>query len=305
MKSELTINNIHLKFTHLDKLLFPEQGMTKGEVIEYYLKISPLFLRYVKKRPLTLQRFPKGIQISGFIQKHADFFPEWIERVSLPAKAEPMFYVIANKKADLGYLVNLNTITFHSAFSTIDKIEYPDMLVWDLDPSDSNFNKIMEVAFKIKEFADLHHIKLLLKTTGSKGLHLYAPLNKQLHFDEIHLFSKIVANILARQFPKQITTEQQKVNRKGRVLIDYVRNSYGQTAVSPYSLRALPGAPVATPITWDELGTTVLSSKQFNLANIFDRLKEKGDIWRKAKVMNPNIHTLILQINQEYKKIIS
>ena len=172
MKSELIINNIHLNFTHSDKLLFPEQGITKGEVIEYYLKISPYFLRYVKKRPLTLQRFPQGIQAPGFIQKHADFFPEWIERVELPTKTAPMFYVIAYKKADLGYFANLNTLTFHSAFSTIDKIDFPDMLIWDLDPSDGKFNRVIEAAFKIKEFADIHHIKLLLKTTGSKGVHI-------------------------------------------------------------------------------------------------------------------------------------
>jgi bifunctional non-homologous end joining protein LigD len=216
-----------------------------------------------------------------------------------------MFYVVASKKADLGYLVNLNTITFHSAFSTIDKIDCPDLLIWDLDPSDSDFNKVIDVAFKIKEFADNHHIKLLLKTTGSKGLHIYAPLNKQLRFDEVHLFSKIIANQLAAQFPKQITTAQQKVNRQGRVLIDYVRNSYGQTAVSPYSLRALPNAPIATPIQWEELGATVLSSQQFNLSNIFERIKKEGDIWNKAKVSNPNIHSLVQQLNKEFKKTIS
>lgn len=302
VKNELTVNNIHLNFTHLDKLLFLNPNINKGEVIEYYLKISQYFLRYVKKRPLTLQRFPKGIQLPGFIQKHADFFPEWLERVELPTKTEPMFYVLANKKADLGYLVNLNTIAFHSTFSTIDKIDYPDTLIWDLDPSDGDFDKVIAVAFKIKAFADEHHIKLLLKTTGSKGLHIYAPLNKRLNFETIHLFSKNIANFLADRFPKEITTEQLKANRKGRVLIDYARNSYGQTAVSPYSLRALPEAPIATPIKWEELGTAVLDSKQFNLNNIFDRINTVGDIWNTKLMKNPNIDAFIHQINQEYQK---
>lgn len=293
MKSELTINKRKLVFTSLNKLLFPADGIIKAEVVEYYLNISPYFLKYTKNRPLTLQRFPKNIESVGFIQKHADFLPEWIKRIELPTQSNPILYVVASKKADLGYLANLNTIAFHAALSTVNKIDYPDMLIWDLDPSDGSFEKVIKVAFKLKKFADEHNIKLLVKTTGSEGLHLHAPLDKQLSFDKIHAFSKSVANLLAKQFPKEITTAQHKEKREGKVFIDYMRNSYGQTAVSPYSLRPLPGAPIASPIQWEELGRTVLSSKQFNISNIFERLKEKGDVWAKDKISNSHLYSIL------------
>jgi bifunctional non-homologous end joining protein LigD len=289
-------------FTHVDKLLFPKDHITKGEVIQYYLRISPLFLKYAKKHPLTLQRYPQGILKPGFFQKHADAIPNWIDKATIHTKNSTALFVLANKKADLGYLANLNTIVFHSALFSVVKPTHPDVLIWDLDPSIDDFEQVIEVAFKLKSFISDLGIQSQIKTTGSKGLHIQVPLNQRITFEKAHDFAKSVAQVLAERYPKLITLEPLKKNRKGRVLIDHNRNFYSQTAVAAYSLRALPSAPVATPILWKELGKTVLSSRQFTLHNIEARIKKVGDVWTKEKIKNPNIHQLITTLNQEFKK---
>ena len=292
-----------IHYTHLEKYLYPINKITKHDVINYYLTISPLFLKYVKGHPLTLQRYPQGIQKSGFFQKHADTIPDWIERVIILSKSkeEPVMYVLANKRNDLGYLANLNTLVIHSALFTIKKLNYPDVLIWDLDPSDGQFDKVIEVAFKLNAFlADLN-LRTRLKTTGSKGLHIHIPLNQRLPFEETHRFAKFVAELLAERYPKLITVAPFKKDRKGRVFIDHNRNFYSQTAVAAYSLRARPGAPIATPITWDELGKTVFSAEQFTLNNIQKRIDQLGDIWQKSKITNPGIHRRLLNLNQEFQ----
>jgi bifunctional non-homologous end joining protein LigD len=286
MEKELTLGKQRLKLTSLEKMLFPQDKISKEQVIDYYLKISHYLLRYIKNRPLTLQRFPKGIQQPGFIQKHGTEMPQWIKRVTLPTKTSSMEYLIATKKSDIGFLANLNTISFHVAFSTIARIDVPDILIWDLDSNDANFKKVIKVAFIVKELADKLKLITFIKTTGSKGLHIYAPLKKRFNFEFVHDFAKKFAFYLADRYPTDITINQSIAEREGRILIDYARNSYGQTAIAPYSLRALETAPIATPIEWEELGTVVKASNQFNLGNIQERLKEKGDVWDKQLKFN-------------------
>jgi len=283
-------------FTHTDKLLFPKEGITKAEVIDYYLSISPLFLKYAKKHPLTLQRYPQGIAKPGFFQKHADAIPDWIERVKIQTKTDTILFVLANKLADLGYLANLNTIVFHSALFSVKKLHYPDTLIWDLDPAAHDFEPVIDLAFKMKQLLDELGIHTRLKTTGSKGLHIHVPLNQRLHFKQAHDFAKNIAQLFAKQYPKMATVEPLKKNRKGRILIDYNRNFYSQTAVAAYSLRALPGAPIATPISWAELGKTVTSPQQFTIHNIAARIQKKGDIWQKENIKNNNIHQRIIRL---------
>jgi len=283
-----------VKLTHIDKLLYPKDRISKEEVIQYYIKVSKLFLKYAKLHPLTLQRYPQGISKPGFFQKHADAIPSWIDRVKIPTKTTPTLYVLANRKADLAYLANLNTIVFHSALFSVKKMKYPDMLIWDLDPSVDDFDIVIEVAFKLKTFIESLGIQSLIKTTGSKGLHIQVPLNQRLTFNKVHAFAKAVAKVLEERYPKLITLEPYKKNRKGRVLIDYNRNFFSQTAVAAYSLRALPGAPVAAPILWKELGKTVVSARQFTLNNMEARVHKVGDIWLKEKIHNRAIHQLIL-----------
>jgi len=281
--------------THVNKVMYPKGRITKGDVIEYYVKISPLFLKYAKFHPLTLQRYPQGILKPGFFQKHADAIPDWIDRVKIKMKTTPVTFVLANKKADLAYLANLNTLVFHSALFSVKKQKYPDMLIWDLDPSVDDFDMVIDVAFKLKAFLEELGIQSLIKTTGSKGVHIQVPLNQRLTFPVVHDFSESVAQVLAERHPKLITLEPYKKNRKGRVLIDYKRNFFSQTAVTAYSLRAIPGAPIATPILWKELGRTVTFAQQFNIGNIDARIKKVGDIWLKEKVRNPGIHNKIIK----------
>lgn len=292
------------EYTHREKLLYPKDKITKGDVIDYYLAISPLFLKYVKGHPLTLQRWPQGIQKTGFFQKHAETIPDWIDRVTIPSKSkeDAVTYVLANKKNDLGYLANLNTLVFHQSLFTIKKLNYPAMLIWDLDPSDGSFEKVIDAAFKLKAFIDELGIQTYLKTTGSRGLHIQVPLNQRQPFETVHRFAKQVADILAERYPKVLTVEPFKKDRKKRVLIDHHRNHYSQTAVAAYSLRARPGAPLATPITWAELGKNVLASDQFTLRNIHTRLQKKGDIWQTEKIANPTIHQKMVKLNREFER---
>jgi len=291
MDSEIVLNFHTINITHPDKILFPQSNITKRQLANYYLAVSETILPYLKNRTITLQRFPDGISQFGFFHKNAsDFFPSWLQTVELPKKKGVVHYVVVNKAADILYLVNLNTIAFHVSLSTVPDIYSPDVLVLDLDPDGVEFKDIKWAAKKIKEITDSLGLPLFVKTTGSRGLHLYIPIKDNTHFDEVHDIAKKLANYIATCYPEKLTIQPKKNKRSGKIFIDYIRNSYGQTVVAPYSVRAKEGAPVAAPLNWEELEEQIPSSNHFNIFNIFDRLREKGDIW-----VNFNDHACSLE----------
>lgn len=277
------INGRSLEISHPHKVYFPGEGLTKANLISYYRRIAAIMLPYVKQRPLTMQRFPDGIASDGFYQKEApDYFPDWIERVPVPVAAhqDTQPQILCNYAATLVYLVNQGCITPHVWLSQADKLEYPDRLIFDLDPPDDDFDLVRAAARALRVRLSALGLTPYVMTTGSRGLHVAAPLDRSAHFDAVRAFARQIVAQLAAQHPDKFTIETRKEQRDGRLLLDYLRNAYAQTAVAPYAVRALPGAPIATPLDWDELDRPELHAQRYTVANIFLRLGQKKDPWR-------------------------
>lgn len=269
------------QLTHKDKILFPKTGITKEQIFSYYDKISEYILPYLKQRPLTIQRFPKGIESEGFFQKNApNYFPDWIPTVKVKKGGGWVNHVICNTKETLLYLVNQDVITFHVALSTIDKIEYPDKLVFDLDPPKENFKSAIKAANALRFIMEKElELKTFVMTSGSKGLHLAIPLKQLEKFDEIHDFAKMTANYLVSKNSNEFTTAIRKEKRQNKLYIDWLRNSYGQTSVAPFSIRAIENAPVATVLYWNELEADLPNAQLYTINSIFKRLATKNNPW--------------------------
>jgi bifunctional non-homologous end joining protein LigD len=273
---------MEVELTHRDKVLFPDSAITKGNLIDYYEKIAEHMIPFLKDRPLTMHRFPAGITKEGFFQKNASsYFPDWIKTALIKKKNGWVNHVICNTTETLLYLVNQGTITFHTALSRVDKLEFPDRLIFDLDPPNDNFDVVVEGARTIREILEK---KLGMATfpmaTGSKGLHVVIPLNCTENFNEVHDFAKKVATYVCYNHPEKYTTAMQKNQRKGRLFLDYMRNSYAHTGVCPFSVRAIEGAPVATPLHWDELDSNTMNARTYTIHNIFQRLEEIENPWK-------------------------
>jgi len=276
------IGNRTIAMDNLDKVIFPEIEYTQGDLLEYYRQISDVMLPYMENRPLTLQRFPDGITEEGFYQKAApDYFPDWISTTSIKlGKGGRQKQVICNNVATLAYLVDQGCITFHIWQSREDKINHPDRLIFDLDPPDDNFSLVKEAAFKLKDLLEELELNPFVMTTGSRGLHLVVPLRRSHTFDEVRSFAKKVADYLAEKNTDLFTTDVRKKKRNNRLFLDYLRNAYGQNSVAPYSVRAKPEAPVATPLDWSELKNKGLNSQTYTVKNIMRRMGQKEDPWK-------------------------
>lgn len=269
-----------IEFTHLDKIIFPQDKLTKKDVITYYQKITPFLLPHIKNHLIVMQRFPEGIDQEGFYQKQiSDYFPSWIQRKTINLKkGEKQTVLLVNTQDDLAYLANQNVIVFHSWLSSIQHIDNPDKIVFDLDPDNNSLEEIHMIAKTIKQIAKEQNLIPFIMTTGSKSYHIVIPIYPEHPFEKIHEFAKSIAQIVAQLYPTFCTADLAKEQRKNKVFIDYLRNSYGQTSVAPYSLRALPKAPIATPIEWTELSKT--SPQKYTIKNIFKRLEKKQDPWK-------------------------
>jgi len=277
----IEIEGHEIELSNLDKVFFPKSGITKGELINYYDDISSLVLPLYKDRLLTMLRCPDGIQEQQFIQKKIPaYFPKWIDRHTLSAEEKSLTQALVNSKASLIYIANQGCVSFHLNLSTIDKLKYPNYLIFDLDPSSEDLKLLKSVVNRVKDFLDNLGLKSFIQTTGSHGFHIYVPLKRDLDFDKIHLFAKECASYLAKEYPDEITIEQRKEKRGKRVLIDYARNSYGLSAIAPYSLRPIENAPLATPLHWDEVGDKHLNPQTYTLKNIFKRLSKIDDPWK-------------------------
>ena len=269
------------KIAYSDKILFPKSGITKGKLIAYYEAIAADMLPYLKDRPLTLHRFPDGIEKKGFFQKNAsDYFSDWIKTIEVKKQGGWVNHVICDCKETLIYLVGQGTISFHITLSRTDKLDYPDKLIFDLDPSNGSFCDVTKSA---------QILRLLLESelgltsfpmlTGSSGIHLVVPLDRSDNFDSVRAFAKNIAHYTAKVYPEKFTAEIRKEKRKGRLFVDYLRNSYAQTAICPFSARAFENAPVAVPIGWDELQNGIKSAQAFTIDTISNRLKYKSNPW--------------------------
>lgn len=266
-----------------EKVLYPGDGYTKADVLDYFEDISDLMLPHMEKRFLTLHRFPDGIDEDGFYQQsRSDYFSACVHGVTAPRAGEgdPVNHIVVDNSDGLLYLVDQATLAFHGWQSRLDRLSKPDRLVFDLDPSREGFDAVIDAARLLREALQLHGLHPFVMTTGSRGLHVVAPLKRYMDFEEARDMARKVAGALTEREPDRFTLEQRKKKRRGRLYLDISRNAYGQTAIVPYSLRALRGAPIATPLDWQELGRKGIGPRKYHLGNIRQRLARKKDPWR-------------------------
>jgi bifunctional non-homologous end joining protein LigD len=283
MAKTINVSGRSIEISHPDKVFFPKAGFTKGNIADYYQRIAPTMLPYLQGRPLSMQRFPDGIKGSGFYQKERpDYFPDWIASAQIEVKEDDsrQEQVVCNDAASLVYLADQGVITPHRWLSHADQIKKPDLLIFDLDPPEGDFEAVRFAARRLHDLLDEIEMESFVMTTGSQGLHVVTPLKPKATFDETRQFARNLGEQLAQRYPDRLTLETRKDERKGRLFLDYLRNAYGQTAVTPYALRPITGAPIATPLSWDELDDGDLGSQSYTLDNIFRRLGHKDDPWK-------------------------
>jgi bifunctional non-homologous end joining protein LigD len=270
-----------VRISNPDKVLFPDAGVTKLELARYWERVAELALPHLRGRPLNLHRFPDGVGGAGFFQQKAsDWFPGWIERVRVEKEGGTVEHVVANEAATLVYLAGQAVITPHCWTSRADRLDRPDRVVFDLDPSTDDFAAVRAAARSLGRLLREGRLVPFAMLTGSRGIHVVAPLRRREGFDSVRAFAREVAGMMAARDPDRLTTEQRKAKRGDRILIDVMRNAYAHTTVAPYAVRPRPEAPVAAPLEWDELSDSRLSPRRFTVGNIGRRLARKGDPWR-------------------------
>ena len=276
---EWELDDVSVKLTNTDRVMFPDSGITKHEVLEYYRDIASYMLPELRDRALSIERFTKGIDVGGFFQKHwQKHYPAWIRSAELGTKTV-VRYPLADTPAALVYFANQGGIAMHIWTSRAESPEYPDLLVFDLDPPDGRFDLVRFAALEIKALCDSVDLPTFVKTTGSKGLHVVVPLDGRALFGEVMALANRMAKILCARHPDKLTQEFYKKDRKGRLYLDVMRNALGATIIAPYSLRGKPGAPLSAPIEWEEVDDDALKANGFTVKNIRKRLDVLGDPW--------------------------
>lgn len=278
------IGKQELKFTNQNKIYFPDDDVTKGDVIDFYQSISKYILPHLKNRPQSMNRYPNGINGMSFFQKDAsEETPEWIETQKVFSESSDKYinYIICNDKETLAYLNNLGCIELNIWTSKIQKADNPDYLVLDLDPSEKNtFEDVIETAQAVKEVLDLAGIEGYPKTSGSSGIHIYIPMNAKYSYEQVKDFGHLLMRMVNKKLPDLTTLERSLQKRdKHKIYLDYLQNRRGQTLASVYSLRPKNGAPVSMPLEWPEIKIG-LKPTDFNIYNTLERLKEKGDLFK-------------------------
>ena len=278
--TRVRIGRHEIEISRLEKVLFPEEGITKGDLIDYYARIAPHMLPHLRNRPLTLERYPDGIKAKRFFQKEvSSYFPDWIRRVTVKKAGGTVTHVVCNDTATLVYIANQACITPHIFLSRVDKLDHPDQLVLDLDPQGDDFELVRSTARAFKQLLDELALPAFLKTTGSRGLHIVVPLKRTENFDSVREFARELARIVVSQAPGERTVEPLKANRGDRVFIDTNRNGYAQLIAPAYAVRARDGAPVSVPLEWGELQKKNLRSDSVTIRTISARLEKAGDPW--------------------------
>ena len=261
-------------------MLFPDDGITKAEVAAYYAAVAAVMLPHVRRRPVTMERFPSGIGLEGFLQKNVvKGFPEWLERAELPKKGGTVHYPLANDARSLQWMANQNTVTLHVWTSRMPDALRPDVCVFDLDPAEEDPEPLRTAALGLRDLLDERGLPTAVKTSGSKGFHIVVPL-KRTSFRAVGRFAAGIADELIARLPDLVTLEFSKADRGGRIFVDIGRNRPGATVAAAYTLRARPGAPVSAPCTWEEIERRTVGPRTFTLRTMAARLDAVGDLWK-------------------------
>lgn len=264
-----------------DKVMFPDDGITKGEMAAYYEAVAPVMVPHLRNRPITMERFHRGIGAPGFIQKDVSKgFPSWLRRVAVPKKGGVVNYPLVTDARGLLWLANQNCITPHVWTSRVPRLQHPDLCVFDLDPAtDDEPDRLRRIALALRDLLDELGLPSWVKTSGSKGFHIVIPIDGKAHAGVVGSFAHRVGAMLAERHPDDVTQEFHKVDRGGRILIDTGRNNPGATFAAVYAIRPKPGAPVSAPCTWDEVERGVVGPRTFTLRSMAARLAAVGDLW--------------------------
>lgn len=266
--------------THPEKVMFPDDGITKGELAAYYETMAPVVLPHLVRRPITMERYPAGIGKKGFWQKDVSKgFPEWLQRVEVPKKDGVVHHPIVTDVRSLLWITNQNTITQHVWTSRVPNLYYPDICVFDLDPSTDDVASVRAAAIGLRDLLEELGLPSWVKTSGSKGFHIVVPLDGQSDMAEAERFANRVGKLFVSHAPDHLTQEFNKVDREGRIYVDTGRNGYSATFAAAYTVRAKPGAPVSAPCMWEELERGNVEPRSFTLRNMPARVKKLGDIW--------------------------
>jgi bifunctional non-homologous end joining protein LigD len=271
--------------THPEKVLFPDDGITKGELAAYYEAIAPALLPHIRNRPVTMERYPVGIGAKGFWQKDVSRgFPEWLQRVDVPKKDGTVHHPLVTDVRSLLWVVNQNTITPHVWVTRAPDLYHPDVCVFDLDPSrDDQPEVLRHTAVSLRNLLDELGLPSWVKTSGSKGFHIVVSLDGSARTDEVERFAHAVGTLLVSRDPEHLTQEFSKADRGGRILVDTGRNGYSATFATAYSVRAKPGAPVSAPCTWDEVERGAAGPRTFSVRTMPERVAQLGDLWSDMK----------------------
>jgi bifunctional non-homologous end joining protein LigD len=266
--------------THPDKVLFPEDGITKGDLAAYYETMAPVILPHLRGRPITMERYPSGIAAKGFWQKDVSRgFPSWLQRVEVPKKDGVVHHPIITDTRSLLWITNQNTVTQHVWASRVPELYYPDVCVFDLDPSVDDAAALREAVVALRDLLQELTLPSWVKTTGSKGFHIVVPLDGATPMDVVARFAGAVGTLFVSRAPDRLTQEFSKADRSGRIYVDTGRNGYSATFAAAYTVRARPGAPVSAPCAWEEIERGDVHPRTFTLRNVPGRIEKVGDLW--------------------------
>lgn len=303
--AKYTFGDVTIDCSNIDRVVFPDAGagagagagaITKGDILAYYREVASAMVPELARRPLTLERFTKGIAGGGFFQKHwQKHFPSWIDRVEVDGKTR-VVYPICNDAASLVYFANQGAIALHVTTARKDALDHPDLIVFDLDPPERGFALVRTVAKALREVLTAIGLPAFVKTSGSKGMHVVSPVDGTADYGEVGRLCAGITEWLRARHPDLVTTEFYKKDRGGKLFLDTMRNGFSATVVAPYSLRGRPGAPVSAPITWDEVDDPALAPDGLRLRAVLDRLDAWGDPWHELRATQGNVAAALTRL---------
>jgi bifunctional non-homologous end joining protein LigD len=280
--------------THPEKVLFPEDGITKGDLAAYYEAVAPVMLPHLRGRPLTMERYPAGIGQQGFWQKDVSKgFPAWLKRVKVPKKGGSLHHAVVTDLRSLLWVTNQNTITHHVWTSRVPKLAWPDVCVFDLDPSKDDPASLRRAALELRDLLDELGLPSWIKTTGSKGFHIVVPLDGRTPIATAARFANAVGHLFVSRAPDRLTQEFSKNDRGSRIYVDTGRNGSSATFAAAYTVRARHGAPVSAPCTWQEVERGDVHPRSFTVGNMRDRIRGVGDVWADLRRRGRSLSTPI------------
>ncbi|MFD2998910.1 non-homologous end-joining DNA ligase [Pontibacter toksunensis] len=294
---EKVIDGQTVSLSNQDKLYWPEENITKGELVEYYQSIADVLMPYLQDRPQSLFRFPNGVTRPGFIQKDIPNTPAWVRTIKLTAEStgEEVAYLVCDSAATLAYMNNLGCIQLNPWNSRTATLEKPDYMVIDLDPGENTYDEVVAVALVTKEVLDKAGASAYAKTSGATGMHIFVPLGAKYAFDQAREFAHVIAQAVHKKLPHLTSLERNPKERRNQVYLDFLQNSIGQTVAAAYSARPRAGATVSIPLLWEEVKPGLLPTA-FTIKNIPERIQKLGDVFRGVLGEGVNIEQCLTKL---------